>query len=272
MSPLPWSAFGTNLMLCAVAVTVSVAVVMAVAIRLNKHAIVDVCWGPGFVLVAVISYLASAGHGGDAARRAAVLALTAVWGLRLAVHIGVRNAGHGEDKRYTAILSRREGSLVGYVARTIYAPQALILFVVSLPVQLAMYESAPLGVLGALGVVVWCVGFLFEALGDAQLARFTAAPENAGKVMDRGLWAWTRHPNYFGDACVWFGLWLLALGHPAGLLTVISPVTMTYFLVNVTGKALLEKGMRRSRGAAYDDYVARTSGFFPRPPRLQRRG
>ena len=93
------------------------------------------------------------------------------------------------------------------------------------------------------------------------------AQQNAGAVMDRGLWAWTRHPNYFGDACVWFGLWLLALGHPMGLLTVVSPVAMTYFLVNVTGKALLEKGMRRSRGAAYDDYVARTSGFFPRPPR-----
>lgn len=267
MSALPWAAFGANLLLCAVAVSVFFAVIMAVAIRLNKHAIVDVSWGPGFVLVALISYLAAAGHGGDAVRRAIVLALTAIWGLRLAVHIGVRNAGHGEDKRYTAILNRRTGSLAGYVARTIYAPQALILFVVSLPVQLAMYESAPLGVLGAFGVVVWAFGFLFEAVGDAQLARFTADPANAGKVMDRGLWAWTRHPNYFGDACVWFGLWLLALGHPAGLLTVISPVAMTYFLVNVTGKALLEKGLRRSRGAAYDEYVVRTSGFFPRPPK-----
>ena len=85
--------------------------------------------------------------------------------------------------------------------------------------------------------------------------------------MDRGLWAWTRHPNYFGDVCVWVGLWLLALGSPVGLVTVVSPVLMTYFLVNVTGKALLEKGLRRSRGAAYDDYAARTSGFLPRPPR-----
>ena len=272
MTGLPWGAFATNLAVCALAVAVYFAVIMAVAIRLNRHAIVDVCWGPGFVLVALISYLASAGHGGDAARRATVLALTAIWGLRLAVHIGVRNAGRGEDKRYAAILSRRTGSLAGYVARTVYAPQAVILFVVSLPVQLAMYESAPIGVLGAVGIIVWGVGFGFEAVGDAQLARFTADPANAGKVMDRGLWAWTRHPNYFGDACVWFGLWLLALGHPAGLLTVIAPVAMTYFLVNVTGKALLEKGMRRSRGAAYDDYVARTSGFLPRPPRRQRDG
>ena len=270
MTGLPWGALAANLLVCAVAVVAYFAAIMAAAIRLNRHAIVDVGWGPGFVMVALISYLASADHGGDATRRAVVLALTAVWGLRLATHIAVRNAGHGEDKRYTAILSRRTGSLVGYVARTIYVPQAVILFVVSLPVQLAMYESAPLRVLGAAGIAVWCVGFVFEAVGDAQLARFTADPANAGTVMDRGLWAWTRHPNYFGDACVWTGLWLLALGHPAGLLTIVSPVGMTYFLVNVTGKALLEKGMRRSRGAAYDDYVARTSGFLPRPPRRQR--
>lgn len=267
MTGLPWAAVGTNLVLSAAAVAGFFAAVMALAIRLNKHAIVDVCWGPGFVMVASVSYLASAGHGGDAARRATVLALTTIWGLRLAAHIAVRNAGRGEDKRYTAILSRRTGSLVGYVARTVYLPQALILFVVSLPVQLAMYESAPIGVLGALGVAVWCVGFVFESVGDAQLARFTGDPDNAGRVMDRGLWAWTRHPNYFGDACVWVGLWLLALGHPAGLLTAVSPIAMTYFLVNVTGKALLEKGMRRSRGAAYDDYIARTSGFLPRPPK-----
>ena len=269
MTAMPWGAFAANLAVCAFAVAAYFAVIMAVAIRLNRHAIVDVCWGPGFVLVTLISYAASADHGGDAARRATVLALTAIWGLRLAVHIGVRNAGRGEDKRYAAILSCRTGSLVGYVTRTVYAPQALIMFVVSLPVQLAMYESAPLGVLGAAGIAVWCVGFFFETVGDAQLARFTADPANAGTVMDRGLWAWTRHPNYFGDACVWFGLWLLALGHPAGLATVIAPVTMTYFLMNVTGKALLEKGMRRSRGAAYDDYVSRTSGFIPRPPRRQ---
>jgi steroid 5-alpha reductase family enzyme len=267
MSFLPWADFAVNLLLCAAAVAGYFALVMAAALRLRKHAIVDVFWGPGFVLVAAISYLASAHAGGDPWRRATVVVLTAIWGLRLATHIAVRNTGQGEDKRYTAILGKRTGSLLGYVARTIYLPQALILFVVSLPVQLAMYESAPLGVLGAVGIAVWCVGFFFEAVGDAQLARFTKNPSNAGKVMDLGLWAWTRHPNYFGDACVWFGIWLLALGHPAGLLTVVSPVAMTYFLVNVTGKALLEKGMRRSRGAAYEDYVARTSGFFPLPPR-----
>lgn len=256
-----------NLLLSALALVVYFAAVMVLSLRMRDHSLVDIFWGPGFVVVALVSYLASAHGGGDSVRRATVLALTAIWGLRLAGHLAVRNLGHGQDKRYTALLSRRSGGLVGYVLRTVYLPQAMVMYVVSLPVQVAMYEGRPLGAVGLLGAVVWAVGFLFEAVGDAQLSRFRSDPANAGRVMDRGLWAWTRHPNYFGDACVWFGLWLLALGDPVGLLTVISPVLMTYFLVNVSGKALLEKNMRRSRGAEYDDYVGRTSGFLPRPPR-----
>ena len=256
-----------NLLLCAAATAAYFLAVMAASFRLHNHSIVDIFWGPGFVLIAAISYLASMHAGGDPVRRATVLALTAVWGLRLGAYIGRRNAGHGQDARYTQLLSRRTGGIVGYVVRTVYGPQAVVLYIVSLPVQIAMYQHAPLGVIGSAGIVVWTVGFIFESVGDAQMARFKREPANAGRVMDRGLWAWTRHPNYFGDCCVWAGLWLLALGHPLGVLAVASPMLMTYFLINVTGKALLEKGMRRTRGAAYDDYVARTSGFFPRPPR-----
>lgn len=262
-----WSALGVNVALCAAAVLLYFGGVMALSVGVRNHSLVDIFWGPGFVLVAVISHLVSAESGGDPARRAVVLALTAIWGLRLALHIGMRNIGHGQDERYTAILSRRRGSMFGYLLRTVYGPQAAILFIVSLPVQVAMYERRSLGVLGLIGIAVWVVGFLFEAIGDHQLRRFKRDPANAGRIMDRGLWAWTRHPNYFGDCCVWVGLWLLALGHPVGLVTVVSPVLMSFFLVKVSGKALLEKNMRRSRGPAYDDYVARTSGFLPRPPR-----
>lgn len=240
---------------------------MALSIRVRNQSIVDIFWGPGFVLVAAVSYLASRHSGGDDVRRLVVLALTAIWGLRLGLHIGIRNVGHGQDPRYDAIMSHRSGSLVGFVARKIYLPQAVILFIVSLPVQFAMYQPAALGVVGTLGIAVWVVGFAFEALGDYQLTRFKKDPANAGQIMDRGLWAWTRHPNYFGDVCVWVGLWLLTLGHPAGFGTVVSPLLMGFFLVKVSGKALLEKNMRRSRGPAYDAYVVRTSGFFPRPPR-----
>lgn len=256
-----------NLLSCALAVVLYFAAIMVLSFRLRNHSLVDIFWGPGFVLVAVLSYLLSSHSGGDPVRRATVLVLTAIWGLRLAGYLAVRNLGHGEDKRYTALLSRQSGNLVGYVLRTVYVPQGVVMFIVSLPVQVAMYERTPLGILGALGIVVWCVGFVFETVGDAQLARFKKDPANAGRVMDRGLWAWTRHPNYFGDVCVWVGLWLLALGRPVGLLTVISPVLMGFFLIKITGKALLERNLRRSRGAAYDAYAARTSGFLPLPPR-----
>jgi len=266
------SGLGLNLLVCAVAVAGYFTAVMAASLRARNHSLIDVFWGPGFVLVAVISYLASLDFDGDPLRRNVVLALTAIWGLRLGIYIGRRNAGHGQDARYTALLKRQTGALVPYVVRTVYAPQAMILFVVSLPVQIAMYQRTPLGLLGAAGIAVWCVGFFFEAVGDAQLARFKKDPAHAGRIMDHGLWAWTRHPNYFGDSCVWVGLWLLALtdpvwAGPAGLVAVVSPLLMTFFLVKVTGKALLENGMRRSRGQAYEQYAARTSGFFPRPPR-----
>jgi steroid 5-alpha reductase family enzyme len=267
MTEFPWAAVGLNLLVSIVAVAALMAIVMGVSIRAKDHSLIDIFWGPAFVLVAVVSYLLSAGSAGDSTRRLVVLVLTAVWGLRLGLHIGRRNRGHGEDPRYTALMRHQTGSLVGYLVRKVYGLQGLLVVVVSLPVQVAMYESTPLGLLGGLGIVVWLVGFVFEAVGDQQLARFKADPANEGRIMDRGLWAWTRHPNYFGDSCVWAGLFLLALGSPVGLLTVVSPIVMTLLLVSYSGKALLEKGMRRKRGAAYDDYIERTSGFFPRPPR-----
>ncbi|MFI7405955.1 DUF1295 domain-containing protein [Streptomyces sp. NPDC049541] len=271
MNDLSWDGFALNLVWCVVAVVVFFGTIMAVAIRIRNQSIIDIFWGPGFVVLAFVSFLASAGSGGDTTRRGVVLALTALWGLRLGIYIANRNRGHGEDKRYTALMRRQTGSLVGFLIRKIYGLQGVVLFVVSLPVQLAMYERSSLGPVAWTGVAIWVVGFLFEAVGDAQLARFKKDPANAGQVMDRGLWAWTRHPNYFGDSCVWVGLWLLALGHPIGLLTVVSPVVMTMMLLNYSGKALLEKGMRKRRGAAYEDYVARTSGFFPLPPRRRAR-
>jgi steroid 5-alpha reductase family enzyme len=271
MTEFPWAAVGLNILISIIAVAALMAVVMGVSIRAKNHSLIDIFWGPAFVVVAVVSYLVSAGSEGDSTRRLVVLVFTAVWGLRLGLHIGRRNRGHGEDPRYTALMRHQTGSLVGYLVRKVYGLQGLLVVVVSLPVQVAMYESAPLGLLGGLGIVVWLVGFVFEAVGDQQLARFKADPANEGRIMDRGLWAWTRHPNYFGDACVWVGLFLLALGSPVGLLTVVSPIVMTKLLVSYSGKALLEKGMRRKRGAAYDDYIERTSGFFPRPPRRSAR-
>ncbi|GIH28704.1 membrane protein [Acrocarpospora phusangensis] len=257
-----------NLLVTAVAVCLTMALTMAYALRTGAQTIVDTIWGLGFVVVAAVSFVTSqfAGDGQDA-RRVLVLVLTAIWGLRLGAYIHARNHGKGEDPRYAALMRRNTGPVVPYVIRKIYFPQGAIMWVVSLPVQVAMYQDAPLGVLAWIGVAVWAAGFLFEAVGDLQLARFKADPANQGKIMDRGLWAWTRHPNYFGDATVWWGLFLVSCASWPALVTVVSPILMTYMLVSQSGKALLERRMSRSRGQEYADYLARTSGFFPLPPK-----
>ena len=268
---MSWAALGLNLVVSAAAVALTMLATMLYAVRRGEQSIVDTVWGPGFVVVAAVSFVLSGALGeGDASRRRLVLGLTAVWGVRLAVHIFTRNRGRGEDPRYAALMRRNTGRTVPFVIRWIYGPQGAVMWVVSLPVQVAMYASAGVGVVTWVGVAVWAVGLTFEAVGDAQLARFRADPANRGRLMDRGLWGWTRHPNYFGDSLVWFGLWLVACSHRAGLLTVVAPVLMTYMLVSGSGKALLERRMARSRGDAYADYVARTSGFLPRPPRRAR--
>jgi steroid 5-alpha reductase family enzyme len=264
---MSWGPLLVNLAVTAGIVAALMLATFFYAMRTRVHAIADTIWPLGFVLIAVTSFGLSAGSGATG-RRVLVLALTAVWGLRLAAHIYLRNAGQGEDKRYASLLRRNSGSLAAFVLRHIYWPQGRVMWFVSLPVQVAMYTRAGLSAVTWLGVAVWAVGFGFEAVGDLQLRRFRADPANAGQVLDRGLWRFTRHPNYFGDAVVWFGLWLLACSHWLGVLVVISPVYMTNMLVRHTGKKLLEKHMARSKGAAYAGYVRRTSGFIPWPPRL----
>lgn len=264
---VPWGDLALNLIVVMAAVAVFIGAIMATAIRIRNQSIIDIFWGPGFVVAAVVSYLMSIGGDGNDTRRLVVLLLTSIWGLRLGLYIGNRNRGHGEDRRYTSLMRQQSGSLIGFLIRKIYGLQGALMVVVSLPVQLAMYQERSLGVIGAIGIALWAVGLFFEGVGDWQLARFKAEPANAGKIMDRGLWGWTRHPNYFGDAVVWSGLFLLALGAPWGLVAIISPIVMTKLLISFSGKAVLERGMRRSRGEAYDAYVASTSGFFPLPPK-----
>jgi steroid 5-alpha reductase family enzyme len=260
-----WGALAAALPFTAAAVVVVLGVTFVVALRLGRHAVVDVAWGLGFVAIALTAYLLSAGEG-DEARRALVLGLTALWGLRLAGHIARRSRGHGEDPRYEALLSRAPGSRTVYALRQIYLTQGLVMWFVALPVQVTMFADDGLGLVAWLGVAVWAVGLFFETVGDWQLQRFRADPSTRGQVLDTGLWRYTRHPNYFGDACVWWGLSLVAFDAWPGILTLASPVVMTWLLANGTGKPLLEKGMASTR-PGYAEYVRRTSGFVPLPPR-----
>ncbi|MFF7211357.1 DUF1295 domain-containing protein [Streptomyces sp. NPDC008238] len=265
MDGFPWGAFGAGAAVAAGAALAVMLATFAFALSRGRHRYVDVAWGAAFTAVAASAYGMSAGHG-DPARRALVFALTAVWGLRLAVHIVRRGRGHGEDPRYEAFLAKAPGSRAAYALRAVYLLQGALVLVVSLPVQAASYIPGPAGPAAVVGALLWLTGLLFEAVGDHQLARFKADPANRGRIMDRGLWSWTRHPNYFGDFCVWWGLFALTCdAWQAAAASAVSPLLMSYLLTRGSGKALLERHMADRPGWA--GYAARTSGFFPRPPR-----
>ena len=267
MTDYPWSKLLLTSAVSLGVIVVVMGLTCAVAIARRKHSIVDVVWGLGFAIVAVICLVTSVSSNEDAddVRRLLVVMMTVAWGVRLGSYIGWRNAGQPEDPRYRALFGGKEPG-VAEAAAKVYLPQGLAMWFVSLPVQVAVHHEGDIGVIGLLGGAVWAVGLFFEAVGDFQMSRFRADPANKGQVMDRGLWRYTRHPNYFGDSCVWFGIFLVAAERWPGVLTVLSPVAMTYLLVAKTGKSLLERSMHTSK-PGYADYVARTSGFVPWPPR-----
>jgi steroid 5-alpha reductase family enzyme len=249
----------------AAALLVVFAVTFGIARRIGRYNVVDVTWGLGFIAVAIVA--ATLGHG-DPSRRWLLLALVAIWGLRLSGHIQRRSAGKGEDPRYADLL--RDATL-GQVVVKVFLMQGFASWFISLPLQLSAVigpTPRPLLVITAAGVLVWLTGVGFEAVGDRQLRVFKADPAHRGALMDRGLWVWTRHPNYFGDAAVWWGLWLITIAGWWSLATVFSPALMTYFLVYATGARLTEKYMRGRPGFA--EYQQRTSFFIPRPPRSRR--
>lgn len=223
--------------------------------------IVDSCWGLGFVLVSWLRW----GLSGAELSAAALLlpALVSLWGVRLSLYLTWRNWGEPEDYRYQAMRRRHEPFWL-HSLWIVFGLQGALMWLISLPLLSA--SAPPLGLLDAAGAVLALLGLACEAGADLQLARFKANPTNEGRVLDTGLWAWTRHPNYFGDFVVWWGLWLLALGRGAPAWTVIGPVIMSGLLMKVSGVPLLEARLRATR-PVYADYVARTPAFFPRPPR-----
>jgi steroid 5-alpha reductase family enzyme len=255
------------------------AVTFLLAQRLGRHSVIDTVWGLGFALTALctfgLSTFSRPAVPGNQSVRIVITTLTVVWGVRLAVHIGLRSRGHGEDPRYEKLLASSKGDPALRALKLVYLPQGVILWFVSLPVQIAQYvpaaSSARTITLLVLGGAVWTVGFFFEAVGDYQLGRFRAQPLQSGAVrgvLDTGLWRYTRHPNYFGDACVWWGLYLVACVHWLGVLMILSPSLMTYFLAGKTGKPLMEEYLGARPG--YAEYVRRTSSFLPRRPARDR--
>ena len=254
----------TAMSTAAIVIVVLMVSTWAISVAVKNASIVDIVWGLGFVLVA---WAAKFVTGASGAGNWLLLLMVTVWGLRLAAYLAKRNLGKGEDFRYKA-MRRKHGERFAIVSLyTVFGLQGALMFVVSLPVTMGQRDtSAGAGFVVFLGFVVWAIGIYFEAVGDAQLARFKRDPRNEGQIMDQGLWALTRHPNYFGDALVWWGLAIVGSSQGAGVWAFLGAGVMTVLLVRVSGAAMLDRLLAK-RKPGYAEYMARTSGFIPMPRR-----
>jgi steroid 5-alpha reductase family enzyme len=273
---VPFAPFSVNLAFSLLTALAWGLLAFVVGRLVKRHATIDIFWGAGFLVVYLESLLVShylsasavhpwwvgAGDGG----RFLVLAAVALWSLRLSIYLAIRQKGSPEDSRYVVIMNgagQRNRTL--YSFKMIYGLQGFLLWFVSIPLQWIAFSPRSNWLLGV-GLVLVGLGIFFEATGDEQLRRFIANPVNAGTTMNRGLWRYTRHPNYFGDALVWCGFFVAALSTPWGVATLLSPVVMIWLLTSLSGKPMLERKLQKTR-AGYDEYVAVTSSFIPRAPK-----
>ena len=230
------------------------------SVRLENASIIDVFWGIGFIIVTWLAFALT--PQGYLPRKSLLITLVMVWGLRLAIHIGTRNLGRPEDFRYAKWRAENGPRWWWFSFFQVFLLQGLLLWLISAPLLAAMTSGFPaiLTPLDWLGTLLWLLGLLFESVGDAQLMAFRARPANQAKLLTSGLWKYTRHPNYFGEAVLWWGLYVIALA--AGRWwTIFSPILMTFLLLRVSGLAMLERTMKSKPG--YQEYMQRTSAFFP---------
>jgi steroid 5-alpha reductase family enzyme len=240
-----------------------------IGVRLRDVSFVDSWWALGMVVLAWTSFFAT--EGGASPRKLLLLGLCTAWGLRLGLYLLWRWRKNGPDRRYVTMAGKAQSERgVGYARwalTAVFALQAPLQFVVALPVQLGALGDGAVGMVGWIGATLAIVGIAFESIGDAQLVRFKADPANRDRVLDTGLWRYTRHPNYFGDVCVWWGLWLIAAeSGVVGAVSVVGPVLLTFLLTRWSGMPTTEGRMRR-RKPGYEDYVRRTPAFVPWVPR-----
>lgn len=234
------------------------------SLALKDASIVDRFWGLGFVLIALAIAIVQPTLDGH---QMILLAIVAIWGLRLSIYIHLRNQGHPEDPRYQEMRRHHGARFWWYSFFSVFVLQGIIMLIVAMPVIFVMSDSRSFDTVSLfvfLGFLVWLTGFVFEAGGDLQLARFKKNPSNKGKLLTTGLWSLTRHPNYFGDACQWWGFGLFAWGQGlTGYLTFIGPIVMTLFIRKVSGVDLLEKSLKAGK-PGYENYIASTPPFFPK--------
>ncbi|CAB4622452.1 unannotated protein [freshwater metagenome] len=255
---------GNAMLIAAITIAAVMVTTWIISLIIKNASIVDIVWGAGF---AVTSWVLAATVDGDSGRQTLLAVMVGLWGMRLALYLAKRNLGHGEDWRYKA-MRKKKGKNFGIISLvTVFGLQGALMWTVSLPVIIGNADDSPgVGPIAVMGILLWIVGLTFEAVGDYQLAKFKKDPANATKVMDKGLWSLTRHPNYFGDALLWWGIGIVGAETGTGIFGFIGPVVMTFFLLKISGVPMLERSLSRRR-EGYADYVARTSGFIPRPPK-----
>jgi steroid 5-alpha reductase family enzyme len=255
---IDWTAFlyaGGSLLLVAV-------VFWFISLLRNDVSIVDSLWSLMFLVVALVYALVSESGG---PRDMLIQVMVAVWALRLSAYITWRNRGEGEDYRYQEIRANNQPGFRFKSLYIVFILQAVLAWVISLPLAVAISGQPDLGFLDYAGIALFCIGLFFEAVGDFQLSRFRREPANKGKVLDTGLWRYSRHPNYFGNFTIWWGIYLIALS-AGGWWTIVSPLLMAFLLLKVSGVALLEKDIS-GRRPQYEEYIRRTNAFFPGLPR-----
>lgn len=244
----------------------AMAILWLISLLLKNSSIVDIFWGAGFVITNW-AYFALAPEGFPA-RKILISILVTIWGLRLSFYILWRNWGKPEDFRYQAMRAQVGRAWRWQSFLKVFLLQGLLMWMIGAPLLFPHYHAAPktLTILDYGGIAIWVIGFFFEAAGDWQLARFKADPGNKGKLLTSGVWRYTRHPNYFGDAAQWWAYFLIAAATPWGWVTIFSPILMTLLLLRVSGVALLEKSLKGTK-PGYEEYVARTNAFVPWFPR-----
>lgn len=251
------------LMIQAIAITLYASLWFLVALRLHRNDIADIAWGVGFIFLALIGQFSASSV---SIRGIIVLSLVTIWGLRLSLHIGLRNRGKAEDPRYFKWRNEWDSYATVRAYFQIFLLQGFLSIIIIAPITyIQAHGSYDLNWRDALGAALWLAGFAFEFAGDLQLARFKQNPGNRGRIITSGLYKYTRHPNYFGEVTLWWGLWLIACSIRGGWITIIGPTTITVLILFVSGIPLLEK--RYEENAEFREYRRRTSVFFPLPPK-----
>ena len=232
-----------------------------VSLIINNVTVVDSLWGLGFPLIAWVTFFLSNGY---VVRKILITILVTIWGLRLSIYLTWRNWGMGEDPRYKKMRERAGNQFRVKSLYMVFLLQAVLMWLISLSLQYGQMASHPAELTSwdMAGILFWGVGFFFQAVGDWQLAEFKSRTENRGRVMDRGLWGYTRHPNYFGEALMWWGIFIITTAVPYGWWTIVSPVMITYLLLRVSGIPMTENVIKKSR-PGYEEYIKNTNSFIP---------